>query len=65
MILEIYKDGCSRDKLIAIYGGVFDFDYQAENKTIRLTTQVETKTFPCVKMDFSVNGNFCYICTEE
>lgn len=65
MILEIYKDGCSRDKLIAIYGGVFDFDYKTEDKTIRVTTQVETKTYPCVKIDFSVNGNFCYVCTKE
>ena len=65
MILEVYKKNCTRDNLIAIHGGVFDFEYQAENKKIRVTTQVETKSYPCVKIDFSVNGNICYIITEE
>lgn len=65
MVLEIYTKDCKRENLIAIYGGVFDFDYQVENKVVRVTTQVETKTYPCVKMDFSFNGDFCYVYTEE
>ena len=65
MILEIFTKDCKKDNLIAIYGGVFDFDYQSEDKTIRVTSQVGTKTYPCVKIDFTVNGNFCYVCTEE
>lgn len=65
MILEVYTKDCKRENLIAIYGGVFDFDYQSQKKKIRVTTQIETKTYPCVKIDFSVNGNFCYVCTEE
>mgnify|MGYP007037180892 CR=1 FL=1 len=55
----------SKENLIAIYGGAFDFDYKIKTKTLRVTTQVETKEYPCVKMDFSTNGLFCSICTEE
>jgi hypothetical protein len=65
MVLEVYTKDCKRENLIAIYGGYFEFAYKAENKEIRVTTQVETRIYPCVKIDFSVNGNFCYVCTEE
>ena len=65
MVLEIYTKNCKIENLIAIYGGYFEFAYKAENKEIRVTTQVETRIYPCVKIDFSVNGNFCYVCTEE
>lgn len=65
MILEVFTKDCKKENLIAIYGGDFDFDYKAETKTIRVTTQVETKTYPCAKIDFSVHGIFCYVCTEE
>ena len=64
MVLQVYTKNCKRENLIAIYGGVFDFEYQAGNETIRVTTQVGTRSYPCVKMDFSVNGNYCYVCTE-
>ena len=65
MILEVYTTDCKRENLIAIYGGVFDFEYSAKTETIRVTTQVETKSYPCIKLDFSTNGNFCYVCTSE
>lgn len=65
MVLEVYTKDCKRENLIAIYGGYFEFAYKAENKEIRVTTQVETRIYPCVKIDFSVNGNFCYVYTEE
>lgn len=65
MVLEVYTKDYKRENLIAIYGGVFDFDYQAKDRTLRVTTQYETRTYPCVKMEFAVNGNFCVVCTEE
>jgi len=66
MILKIFKgEEFTKENLVRIYGGVFDFDYCAETKRIRVTSQVETKSYPCTKVDFSTIGDFCFVCTGE
>lgn len=58
MILKIYRgNDCKPQDLVKIYGGYFDFDYSPADKRLRVTSQTETKSYPCVKMDFSVGAN--------
>jgi hypothetical protein len=66
MILEIHKGkDSSKASLIAVYGGTFDFEYCVETKQIRVTTQVETKYYPCVEMRFTQDGHFLGAFTGE
>lgn len=65
MILEVYKKECTRNDLIAVYGGRFDFDYSPIKKEIRITTQAGATVYPCTKIDFSVDGTFVYALTEK
>lgn len=66
MILEIHKGkDSSKASLIAVYGGIFDFEYCVETKQIRVTTQTGTKYYPCVEVKFSQDGYFLGAFTGE
>lgn len=64
MILELfYGEDCKSTNLLKTFGGMFDFEYTPAEKKIRITTQVATETYSCIKLDFSNQGHFAYAST--
>ena len=69
MVLKLFEekaDYCNyEENVIALYGGNFDFEYNVAESKIIITTQRETKTYPCYYVDVDADENVVYACTEK